>query len=208
MLLIGAVIWSYLGILFEILTRDGRLGALGGDDRVHVHGAAVARRPSARDGRVRRALRAGPHRAAVLRGRVLLHLELAQADFGAAFVVLAIASISFLGIGVMTAVFPLISPEKGIQLGFIAQGRCSSSPASTTASACCPGGCRRWRRSRRRPTRSRDPLRAPRRQGRHGSVGRHLAAARDRRRRDPARVLRLQPGEVYAKRNGLLKRSG
>jgi ABC-2 type transport system permease protein len=36
--------------------------------------------------------------------------------------VLAIASISFLGVGVMTAVFPLISPEKGIQLGFIAQG--------------------------------------------------------------------------------------
>ena len=35
---------------------------------------------------------------------------------------LVIASISFLGIGVMTAVFPLISPEKGTQLGFIAQG--------------------------------------------------------------------------------------
>jgi ABC-2 type transport system permease protein len=36
--------------------------------------------------------------------------------------VLAVASISFVGIGMMTAVLPLISPEKGVQLGFIAQG--------------------------------------------------------------------------------------
>src|SRR5947209_18971433 len=49
-------------------------------------------------------------------------VQLGRADFWAAFVVLAVASISFLGVGVMTAVFPLISPEKGTQLGFIAQG--------------------------------------------------------------------------------------
>jgi ABC-2 type transport system permease protein len=30
--------------------------------------------------------------------------------------------VSFIGIGMMTAVLPLISPEKGTQLGFIAQG--------------------------------------------------------------------------------------
>ena len=35
---------------------------------------------------------------------------------------LAVASVSFIGIGMMTAVLPLISPEKGTQLGFIAQG--------------------------------------------------------------------------------------
>ena len=34
----------------------------------------------------------------------------------------SIASISFIGIGMMTAVLPLISPEKGTQLGFVAQG--------------------------------------------------------------------------------------
>jgi ABC-2 type transport system permease protein len=37
-------------------------------------------------------------------------------------VLLAVASVSFIGIGMMTAVLPLISPEKGTQLGFIAQG--------------------------------------------------------------------------------------
>jgi len=33
-----------------------------------------------------------------------------------------VASISFAGLGMITAVLPLISPEKGAQLGFIAQG--------------------------------------------------------------------------------------
>ena len=45
-----------------------------------------------------------------------------DANFFAALVVLAISSISFIGIGMMTSVLPLISPEKGTQLGFIAQG--------------------------------------------------------------------------------------
>ncbi len=45
-----------------------------------------------------------------------------DANFLAALVILAISSISFIGIGMMTSVLPLISPEKGTQLGFIAQG--------------------------------------------------------------------------------------
>jgi ABC-2 type transport system permease protein len=44
------------------------------------------------------------------------------ADFGTALVLLAVASVSFVGLGMMTAVLPLISPEKGAQIGFIAQG--------------------------------------------------------------------------------------
>jgi ABC-2 type transport system permease protein len=49
-------------------------------------------------------------------------LEMPRADFVSALVVLGVASVSFVGIGMMTAVMPLISPEKGVQLGFIAQG--------------------------------------------------------------------------------------
>jgi ABC-2 type transport system permease protein len=49
-------------------------------------------------------------------------LSLPSANFAAALVVLAVASVSFVGIGMMTSVLPLISPEKGTQLGFIAQG--------------------------------------------------------------------------------------
>jgi ABC-2 type transport system permease protein len=49
-------------------------------------------------------------------------LSLGNANYDAALVILVVASISFFGIGMMTAVLPLISPEKGAQLGFIAQG--------------------------------------------------------------------------------------
>ncbi|HCR18151.1 MAG TPA: ABC transporter [Candidatus Latescibacteria bacterium] len=40
-------------------------------------------------------------------------LDLVQANLTAAFLVLAAASLSFLGMGLMAAVFPLLSPEKG-----------------------------------------------------------------------------------------------
>ncbi len=53
---------------------------------------------------------------------VFFRLELPQADYLAATVVLVVASVSFIGIGMMTAVLPLVSPEKGVQFGFIAQG--------------------------------------------------------------------------------------
>jgi ABC-2 type transport system permease protein len=49
-------------------------------------------------------------------------LSLPNADYVTALILLGLASVSFIGIGMMTAVLPLISPEKGTQLGFIAQG--------------------------------------------------------------------------------------
>ena len=66
----------------------------------------------------------GVVRTAALFAVVALFFSLSfpSADFPAAIVLLAVASISFVGIGMVTAVLPLISPEKGAQLGFIAQG--------------------------------------------------------------------------------------
>src|SRR6059058_5684199 len=49
-------------------------------------------------------------------------IHLPHANYPAAVELLAIASVSFIGVGMMTAVLPLISPEKGTQLGFVAQG--------------------------------------------------------------------------------------
>jgi ABC-2 type transport system permease protein len=53
---------------------------------------------------------------------VFFGLTFPHADFGAALLLLAVASVSFVGLGMVTAVLPLISPEKGAQLGFVAQG--------------------------------------------------------------------------------------
>jgi ABC-2 type transport system permease protein len=66
----------------------------------------------------------GVARSALLFGVIALwfNLEMPDANLVAALVVLGVASVSFIGIGMMTAVLPLISPEKGSQLGFIAQG--------------------------------------------------------------------------------------
>ena len=59
-------------------------------------------------------------RAILLFGVVALFFDL-NSRLLAAIVVLLVASVSFIGIGMMT-VLPLISPEKGTQLGFMAQG--------------------------------------------------------------------------------------
>ena len=121
-LLIGAVIWSYLGILFEILTQT--VGWERWEGTIEYTFMAPLSRVVHLLGMGLFAVVYGLIRTVLLFWVVasFFTLDLSQADFWAAFVVLAIASVSFLGVGVMTAVFPLISPEKGIQLGFIAQG--------------------------------------------------------------------------------------
>jgi len=50
------------------------------------------------------------------------HLDLSGANLGAAFAVLAVASFSFVGLGTIVAVLPLMSPEKGAQMTGIVEG--------------------------------------------------------------------------------------
>ena len=121
-LLIGAVVWAYLGIIFEILTETVAWERWEGT--IEYTFMAPLARPVHLFGMGLFAIVYGIVRAVLLFAVVaaFFDLELPTADFLAALVVLAIASISFVGIGMMTAVLPLISPEKGTQLGFIAQG--------------------------------------------------------------------------------------
>jgi ABC-2 type transport system permease protein len=121
-LLVGAVVWAYLGIIFEILTETVAWERWEGT--IEYTFMAPLSRPIHLFGMGAFAIVYGVIRAVLLFGVVALFfdLELGQADFVAALVVLIVASIPFIGIGMMTAVLPLISPEKGTQLGFIAQG--------------------------------------------------------------------------------------
>src|ERR671924_535256 len=121
-LLVGAVIWAYLGIIFEILTETVAWERWEGtieytfmaplSRSVHLIGMGLF------------AVAYGVVRAWLLFGVVaaMFGLHMPEANFGTALVLLSVASVSFIGIGMMTAVLPLISPEKGTQLGFIAQG--------------------------------------------------------------------------------------
>jgi ABC-2 type transport system permease protein len=121
-LLIGAVIWAYLGIIFEFLTETVAWERWEGT--IEYTFMAPLSRPMYLLGTGVFAVIYGTVRAILLFGVVALFfdLEMPEANFVAALVLLAIASISFTGIGMMTAVLPLISPEKGAQLGFVAQG--------------------------------------------------------------------------------------
>ena len=121
-LLVGAVVWAYLGIIFEILTETVAWERWEGT--IEYTFMAPLSRPIHLFGMGLFAIAYGVIRAVLLFAVVALFfsLQLSNANFAAALVVLIVASISFIGIGMMTAVLPLISPEKGTQLGFVAQG--------------------------------------------------------------------------------------
>ena len=121
-LLVGAVIWAFLGIIFEFLTETVAWERWEGtieytfmaplSRSMHLGGMGVF------------AVLYGLIRATILFFAVaaFIGIHMPDANFGAALALLAIASVSFIGVGMMTSVLPLISPEKGAQLGFVGQG--------------------------------------------------------------------------------------
>src|SRR5919109_1289801 len=121
-LLVGAVVWAYLGVIFEILTETVAWERWEGT--IEYTFMAPLSRPVHLLGMGFFAVLYGLVRASLVFGAIaaFFTLHLPKADYVAALVLLVVASISFIGIGMMTAVLPLISPEKGTQLGFVAQG--------------------------------------------------------------------------------------
>jgi ABC-2 type transport system permease protein len=121
-LLVGGVIWAFLGIIFEIVTETVAWERWEGT--IEYTFMAPVSRPVHLIGMGVYAVLYGLVRAAAIFVAVVLFIgiHLPNANYGAAVALLAIASISFIGVGMMTAVLPLISPEKGTQLGFVAQG--------------------------------------------------------------------------------------
>jgi ABC-2 type transport system permease protein len=121
-LLVGGVIWAYLGIIFEIVTETVAWERWEGT--IEYTFMAPVSRPVHLFGMGLFAVVYGIVRAAILFVAVIafIGISVPNANYGAALALLAIASLSFIGIGMMTAVLPLISPEKGTQLGFMGQG--------------------------------------------------------------------------------------
>jgi ABC-2 type transport system permease protein len=121
-LLIGAVIWAYLGIIFEILTETVAWERWEGT--IEYTFMAPLSRPVHLIGMGLYAVMYGFVRASAVFVAVVafIGIHVPNANYPASIALLAIASVSFIGVGMMTAVLPLISPEKGTQLGFVAQG--------------------------------------------------------------------------------------
>jgi ABC-2 type transport system permease protein len=112
-LLIGGVVWAYLGIIFEIITETVAWERWEGT--IEYTFMAPLSRPVHLLGMGVFAILYGLARATLL-------FAVCAMFYAAALLVTAVASASFVGIGMMTAVLPLISPEKGTQLGFVGQG--------------------------------------------------------------------------------------
>jgi ABC-2 type transport system permease protein len=112
--LIGAIVWSYLGMVFELLIEMVQWERWEGT--IEYTFMAPLSRPMHLLGTGLFAVLYGIVRTAILWVVVsvlFFDLHLTQANYASALVI---------GIGMMTSVLPLISPEKGVQLGFIAQG--------------------------------------------------------------------------------------
>jgi ABC-2 type transport system permease protein len=206
-LLIGAVVWAYLGIIFEILTETVAWERWEGT--IEYTFMAPLARPVHLFGMGLFAIAYGIVRAVLLFAVVaaFFDLDMPEANFVAALVLLAIASISFVGIGMMTAVLPLISPEKGTQLGFIAQGLMLVVSGVYYDVSVLPG----WMEWISKISPATYALRANREQILHGTgvawadvwplIVLGLVSV-------PLGLLVFRTGERYAKKHGKLKRSG
>ncbi|HQY31215.1 MAG TPA: ABC transporter permease [Thermomicrobiales bacterium] len=118
-LLIGALIWSYLSMLFDILSETVSWERWEGtieytfmspvSRATHLLGTSIY------------AIIYGILRTAVifLVFNLFFDLEISNANYAAAILVLAVCSISLIGFGMVAAVMPLLSPEKGQQVTFI-----------------------------------------------------------------------------------------
>ena len=192
-LLIGAVVWAYLGIIFEFMTETVAWERWEGtieytfmaplSRAMHLAGAGFF------------AVLYGLIRAIILFVVVafFFDLEMPDANFPAAFVVLVIASLSFFGIG---------DDDRGAAADLAREGRAArlrrAGHAARRLGRLLPG-----RGAAAVDAVALDDLAGDVRAGRHprgdprrrralDDVGRDLAAARDRRRLDPARAVGLQ----------------
>ena len=197
-LLIGAVMWSYLGIIFELLIETVAWERWEGTIEYTFMAPLTPCDAPARHRHLRHRLR---HRSGVgrlRRDRRFLRAAHAERELRRpAFVLIAIASVSFVGIGMMTAVLPLISPEKGTQFGYVAQGLMlvvsrrllpglGAARLHAVAVEVLAGDVRAPRRA----------VGDPRRCERRCRLGRHLADGDHRRHLGAARHLGLPPGEL------------
>ena len=118
-LLVGALLWSYLSMLFDILSETVSWERWEGT--IEYTFMSPASRATHLIGTGVYAVIYGILRTIVMLVVISMffELELGNANFLAALAILAICSISLVGFGMVAAVMPLLSPEKGQQVTFI-----------------------------------------------------------------------------------------
>lgn len=118
-LLVGALIWSYLSMLFDLLSETVSWERWEGT--IEYTFMSPASRVTHLLGMGLYAVIYGILRTTLIFGFVSLffELDLSRANYAAALAVLAVCSVSLVGFGIVAAVMPLLSPEKGQQVTYI-----------------------------------------------------------------------------------------
>lgn len=120
-MLIGSILWGYLSILFEIVAETVAWERW--EETIEYTFMAPVSRATHLMSVCLFSIFYGLIRSALILLTVswFFNLDLSNAQFLAAAGVLAVGSFSFIGLGMIAAILPLISPEKGVQVVHIFQ---------------------------------------------------------------------------------------
>jgi ABC-2 type transport system permease protein len=118
-LMVGALIWSYLSVLFDVISETVSWERWEGT--IEYTFMSPSSRVTHLLGMGLYAVIYGIVQIAIMFGVVTLFfdLDLSDANYLGALLVLAVCSVSLVGFGIVAAVLPLLSPEKGQQVSYI-----------------------------------------------------------------------------------------
>lgn len=121
-LVVGALLWGFLSILFEEVANS--IGFERWEGTIEYTFMAPIRRLTHLLGTCFWGVAYGMLRTIVvlLAIAAFFHLPMGHANIVAALVVLVVSSLSFMGLGLISAVLPLLSTERGVQATHIIQG--------------------------------------------------------------------------------------
>ena len=201
-LVIGAVFWNYLSVVFSFIAETVAWERWEGT--LEYTFMAPVRRYAQMLGSTLYAIIYGfVHTVVVLAVLALFfELDLARANFVTAAVFMVLGSFSFIGIGIMTAILPLMYVERGAQMTFVLQSvllLISGVYYPVIGAAGLDAGALDLQPRDVRPgRRAGGPDRRRRRRQR---AARRVAAGRDGRGPDPARDLALRPRRAVREAN-------
>jgi ABC-2 type transport system permease protein len=120
-LMIGAIFWNYLSVIFSFIAETIQWERWEGTLEYTM--MAPVRRTSQLLGATTYAILYGLVSTLIVMTVLVAFfgLDLTGADFATAAVFMAIGSVSFVGIGMMAAVLPLLYVERGAQMTFVLQ---------------------------------------------------------------------------------------
>jgi len=121
-LMVGAIFWNYLSVVFSWIAET--IAVERWEGTLEYTMMAPIRRSSRLIGQVSYAMVYGLVHTAVIfivLGLFFPNLDLSKANAGTAAVFMALGSFSFVGIGILAAILPLLYVERGAQMTFVVQ---------------------------------------------------------------------------------------